>query len=75
MVFRSFSYVYEARNTADNHRYAIKKMSCHTNEEERRARNEVENYQKFSHETLGLINVYLMFNRYFGFCLSIITVS
>lgn len=53
--FRSFSYVFEASNTADTHRYAVKKMSCHTNEEEKRARDEVENYQRFSHTHLGLI--------------------
>lgn len=29
-------------------------MSCHTNEEERRARDEIENYQRFSHAHLGL---------------------
>jgi serine/threonine protein kinase len=55
---RSFSYVFEASNTADSHRYAIKKMSCHTNEEERRTRDEVENYQRFSHPNLGLIRNY-----------------
>ncbi|CAF1135904.1 unnamed protein product [Adineta steineri] len=48
----SFSYVFEARNTADSHQYAIKKMSCHTDEEERRARDEIENYQRFSHPNL-----------------------
>jgi serine/threonine protein kinase len=55
VFFRSFSYVFEASNTADNHRYAVKKMSCHTNDEEKRARDEVENYQRFSHTNLGLI--------------------
>lgn len=54
-VFRSFSYVFEARNTADSHPYAVKKMSCHTNEEEKRARDEIENYQRFSHPNLGLM--------------------
>lgn len=53
--FRSFSYVFEARNTADTHQYAIKKMSCHTKEEEKRAKDEIENYQRFSHPNLGLI--------------------
>ncbi|CAF3658911.1 unnamed protein product [Rotaria sp. Silwood1] len=48
----SFSYVFEARDTADNHLYAIKKMSCHTNEEEKRAKDEIENYQRFSHPNL-----------------------
>ncbi|CAF4072276.1 unnamed protein product, partial [Rotaria magnacalcarata] len=48
----SFSYVFEARNTADSHRYAVKKMSCHTKEEEKRARDEIENYQRFSHTNL-----------------------
>jgi len=48
----SFSYVFEARNTADSHQYAVKKMSCHTNEEEKRARDEAENYQRFSHQNL-----------------------
>ncbi len=46
--------MYEASNTADSHRYAVKKMSCHTNEEEKRARDEVENYQRFSHPNLGV---------------------
>jgi serine/threonine protein kinase len=45
--------VFEARNTADNHPYALKKMSCHTNEEEKRARDEIENYKRFSHPNLG----------------------
>ena len=53
VVFRSFSYVFEARNTADSHQYAVKKMSCHTDEEEKRARDEIENYQRFSHSNLG----------------------
>ncbi|CAF0768990.1 unnamed protein product [Adineta ricciae] len=48
----SFSYVFEARNTADSHQYAVKKMSCHTDEEEKRARDEIENYQRFSHSNL-----------------------
>jgi hypothetical protein len=61
LFFRSFSYVYEASNTADTHRYAVKKMSCHTNEEEKRARDEVENYQRFSHQNLGgIINIVLI---------------
>jgi len=30
-------------------------MSCHTNEEQKRARDEIENYQRFSHTNLGLI--------------------
>ncbi len=58
--FRSFSYVYEASNTADSHRYAVKKMSCHTNEEEKRARDEVENYQRFSHPNLGVFRYYCL---------------
>jgi hypothetical protein len=33
-------------------------MSCHTNEEEKRARDEVENYQRFSHQNLGWMRVY-----------------
>lgn len=45
--------MFEASNTADSHRYAVKKMSCHTHEEEKRARDELENYQKFSHPNLG----------------------
>ncbi len=45
--------MFEARNTADNHPYALKKMSCHTNEEEKRARDEIENYKRFSHPNLG----------------------
>lgn len=51
---RSFSYVYEARNTSDTHQYAIKKMSCHTDDEEKRARDEVANYQRFSYPNLGV---------------------
>jgi serine/threonine protein kinase len=58
--------VYEASNTADSYRYAIKKMSCHTNEEEKRARDEVENYQRFSHPNLGVIK-YFMINIYIWF--------
>ncbi len=27
-------------------------MSCHTNDEEKRARDEISNYQRFSHENL-----------------------
>ena len=52
---RSFSYVFEARNTSDTHPYAVKKMSCHTAEEEKRARDEVANYQRFTHPNLGSI--------------------
>jgi serine/threonine protein kinase len=64
LFFRSFSYVFEARDTADNHRYAIKKMSCHTNEEEKRARDEIENYQRFSHTNLGLIRNYILYHHH-----------
>ena len=55
--------MFEARNTADNHQYAIKKMSCHTKEEEKRARSEIENYQRFSHTNLGLILKYCLFYK------------
>ena len=55
--------MFEASNTADSHRYAVKKMSCHTNEEEKRARDEVENYQRFSHSNLGLMKKVLLFHH------------
>lgn len=62
---RSFSYVFEASNTADSHRYAVKKMSCHTHEEEKRARDELQNYQRFSHPNLGSNRTFFLPNQYF----------
>lgn len=38
-------------------------MSCHTSDEEKRARDEIENYQKFSHPNLVSL-LYFEENRY-----------
>lgn len=46
-------------------------MSCHTNEEEIRARDEIENYQRFTHPNLGLIKTKK--KQSFHFLISFIT--